>query len=311
VATPASNWNPLIAHLGGLRERLAQRAGRSQWIGNVNAFLNELSDRLAGRRAWSARFPYNSAQDIFAYQLGEASHHTVPIYEAVANCVRGVWDVPRFQRGFAWSATMVRDLAESLWRGYPIGPILLWQDTQSDATDNAPLWVVDGQQRLTALCILFDATPHWRPARSAKQWENSAKRCTVFFDPQAIVPPFFRTSDMNYAEFREALVPLSTILEPAAETCDDAHLAGQLTEQIAAASRLAPMQRSEVFQRLLRVRRIRRQHLPVTIVTHQLADVLEMYERISGGGLRFRRLLLRALSQAIRARWRCRKASDS
>lgn len=40
------------------------------------------------------------------------------------------------------------------------------------------------------------------------------------------------------------------------------------------------------------MRRFRSQILQATVVTHELADVLEIFERLSGGGLRFRRMIL-------------------
>ncbi|EAP98279.1 hypothetical protein JNB_14983 [Janibacter sp. HTCC2649] len=71
--------------------------------------------------------------------------------------------VPRFQRSFVWDASDVRRLFDSIYRGFPIGTLLLWrQDVPAQAVTfgsvefNAPattdaLMVVDGQQRLTAL----------------------------------------------------------------------------------------------------------------------------------------------------------------
>ena len=68
--------------------------------------------------------------------------------------------LPDIQRPFVWSTTKVRDLFDSIYRGYPIGFLLFWEnggnaDVRSIGDDDkqkAPnLLIVDGQQRLTAL----------------------------------------------------------------------------------------------------------------------------------------------------------------
>ncbi|MGU3292517.1 GmrSD restriction endonuclease domain-containing protein [Williamsia sp. M5A3_1d] len=67
--------------------------------------------------------------------------------------------LPDIQRPFVWSSAKARDLLDSMYRGYPIGTIMLWEtgvDTGTrkigDAEDRAPQFlIVDGQQRLTSL----------------------------------------------------------------------------------------------------------------------------------------------------------------
>ncbi len=68
--------------------------------------------------------------------------------------------LPDIQRPFVWSTTKVRDLFDSIYRGYPIGFLLFWENggdadvrnIGSDEKQKAPhLLIVDGQQRLTAL----------------------------------------------------------------------------------------------------------------------------------------------------------------
>ncbi|MCL3777285.1 MULTISPECIES: DUF262 domain-containing protein [unclassified Actinomyces] len=76
--------------------------------------------------------------------------------------------VPQFQRSFRWEAKDVRDLLDSILRGYPIGSLLLWQRPapperltigalRVDAPERQDaLWVVDGQQRVTSLVNAVD-----------------------------------------------------------------------------------------------------------------------------------------------------------
>ena len=39
--------------------------------------------------------------------------------------------LPEMQRGFVWKGTRVRDLLDSLYRGYPSGNILVWETEES------------------------------------------------------------------------------------------------------------------------------------------------------------------------------------
>jgi uncharacterized protein with ParB-like and HNH nuclease domain len=40
---------------------------------------------------------------------------------------RGELRLPELQRRYIWPATRVRDLLDSLYRGYPSGTILVWE----------------------------------------------------------------------------------------------------------------------------------------------------------------------------------------
>ena len=88
------------------------------------------------------------------------SHQTISATETVQRAVSGALDIPEFQRGFVWSPKQVRDLAESLWLDYPIGFFLLW-DKGSNGNRAKRFWVVDGQQRVTSLCLMFKQEPRW------------------------------------------------------------------------------------------------------------------------------------------------------
>jgi len=84
------------------------------------------------------------------------------VEELVGMIERGELRLPEMQRRYVWRSTRVRDLLDSLYRGYPSGAILLWE-TDEDvplqefavAQQNNPYQstrlLLDGQQRLTAL----------------------------------------------------------------------------------------------------------------------------------------------------------------
>lgn len=73
--------------------------------------------------------------------------------------------LPDIQRPFVWSNSKVRDLFDSMYRGFPVGYLLFWanqaaqgvkQIGTADKQHLAPsLLIVDGQQRLTSLYAVF------------------------------------------------------------------------------------------------------------------------------------------------------------
>lgn len=78
--------------------------------------------------------------------------------------------LPEMQRRYVWPATRVRDLLDSLYRGYPSGTILVWEtDREMPSRDldvgqekgafGGHRLLLDGQQRLTSLSAVVRAQP--------------------------------------------------------------------------------------------------------------------------------------------------------
>lgn len=104
------------------------------------------------------------------------------VHEIVAQAVSKNVDIPEFQREFIWDPDQVKLLAESLYRNYPIGSLLLWnssdyQEAKGPQGTQASLWIVDGQQRTTALCLLLGQKPYWWS--DAESWNQALERYDV------------------------------------------------------------------------------------------------------------------------------------
>jgi len=79
--------------------------------------------------------------------------------------------LPEMQRRYVWTAVKVRDLLDSLYRGYPSGAILVWEaDPSMDDRSlqvagiqanslSGRLLLLDGQQRLTSLTAILTGNP--------------------------------------------------------------------------------------------------------------------------------------------------------
>ena len=63
--------------------------------------------------------------------------------------------IPEIQRPFVWSKTKVRNLIDSLYKGYPTGYLIVWRNPNVKLKDGSmssgKKILIDGQQRVTAL----------------------------------------------------------------------------------------------------------------------------------------------------------------
>ena len=105
------------------------------------------------------------------------------IEELVTRVKDGDIKLPKFQRPFVWKKTDILKLLDSIYRGYPIGSILLWHTKQELASENKigeldikfrpedyPFnYLLDGQQRLSSLC----GTLYWNGDNVNSEWNVS------------------------------------------------------------------------------------------------------------------------------------------
>ncbi len=94
----------------------------------------------------------------------------ISVEELVNMVRRQELQLPEIQRKYVWPATRVRDLLDSLYRGYPSGTILVWETDrsvpsrslaveQSTSPFEGQKLLLDGQQRLTSLTAVMSGKP--------------------------------------------------------------------------------------------------------------------------------------------------------
>lgn len=92
------------------------------------------------------------------------------VEELVSMIERGELRLPEMQRRYVWRSTRVRDLLDSLYRGYPSGAILLWETDEDVPLQDFSVkqeanpykstrLLLDGQQRLTSLSSVIRGEP--------------------------------------------------------------------------------------------------------------------------------------------------------
>lgn len=89
------------------------------------------------------------------------SNTTLTVNQLIEKIDTGELGLPELQRPFIWKDSKVRDLLDSMMRGYPIGYLMLWEcpaldkkkliGVASHSYDTPKEVIIDGQQRLTSL----------------------------------------------------------------------------------------------------------------------------------------------------------------
>ena len=116
--------------------------------------------------------------------MGKLETTSVEIGALAQRVKDGELELPEIQRSFVWNRPQVRDLLDSLFRQYPVGTLLLWRTTnlphvrdfETEVPNNrngrTPDFVLDGQQRLTALArVIHDGNPDIRFNIVTEQFE--------------------------------------------------------------------------------------------------------------------------------------------
>ncbi|ALG29590.1 hypothetical protein AOZ07_11755 [Glutamicibacter halophytocola] len=88
--------------------------------------------------------------------------------------------IPELQRPFVWDSVKVRDLMDSLYRGYPVGYLITWQSVGAHLKGGHVAAhqqiLIDGQQRVTAIQAAIAGL-------SVMTKKYSRKRITIAFNP--------------------------------------------------------------------------------------------------------------------------------
>jgi hypothetical protein len=108
------------------------------------------------------------------------------VKQLISDIELGRLALPELQRPFVWKKSKVRDLFDSMYRGFPVGYILLWNTAaevaskpvgESDKQDAPTRFIVDGQQRLTSLYSVFTGT-------EVTNGKFAKERIRIAFQPQ-------------------------------------------------------------------------------------------------------------------------------
>ena len=115
--------------------------------------------------------------------------------------------IPEIQRPFVWKSTKVRDLMDSLYRGYPVGYLITWQNPDVRLKDGSKSGgktiLIDGQQRVTALKAALDG-------REVVNNSYEDVRITIAFHP---LTERFETATPAIRRNKEWIDDISTVMQ--------------------------------------------------------------------------------------------------
>lgn len=121
--------------------------------------------------------------------------------------------LPEIQRPFVWPNTKVRDLFDSMYKGFPVGYLLFWangvenhhRQIGTDFKQKVPrLLIVDGQQRLTSLYAVLEGIPVVRE-------DYRTERICIAFRP---TDQKFEVADAAIRRDPEYIQDISTLWSP-------------------------------------------------------------------------------------------------
>lgn len=125
----------------------------------------------------------------------------------LTNIKTGDIAIPEMQRPFVWDASKVRDLMDSLYKGFPVGYIIVWQNPKvklKDGTTSIGKKVlIDGQQRITALTAAIVGK---EVLNARYKW----KRIAIAFNP---IDEIFEVSNPANQKSSKWISDISTVFE--------------------------------------------------------------------------------------------------
>ena len=207
--------------------------------------------------------------------------HRQPTAESIVKSAhQGEFAVPEFQRGFVWTVAQVRELADSLTHNYPVGSILTWKSSTAIQRGDGDQrrqksWIIDGQQRTTALCTLFDKRPDWWDNTRSGTWAKHMNDYGIRLD--------IKEEELTFATRKSPAtryIPVRDIL-----ASDDLYaLAGSLVE----GGQAFTSNVGTLAKYLHEVARIKQAILPTVEIddTIELTEVAEIFKRLNSTGTR-------------------------
>lgn len=181
--------------------------------------------------------------------------------------------IPEIQRPFVWPATKVRDFIDSLYKGYPVGYIIIWQNPtvrlKDGSLSSGRKILIDGQQRLIALMTAVKGI-------EITDKDFNKKRIKIAFDP---LEESFEVSNPALERDKRKIPDISVLFKP------DINILNILDDYC---EKNKGVKREQVFRSLESLRKIVNIPIGVIELNHDLEidEVTEIFIRINSAGIR-------------------------
>lgn len=179
--------------------------------------------------------------------------------------------IPEIQRPFVWEATKVRNLLDSLYRGYPVGYLIAWRNPTVKLKDGTPSAgkriLIDGQQRVTALMAAL-------LGREVLTKDYETVRIRIAFHPQEerfeVANPAIRKDVAWIEDLAEVFAPSTSIFQLVGNYC----------------AMNAGVSQDAVFASIEKLRKIINNHVGIIELADDLdiETVTEIFIRVNSAG---------------------------
>jgi hypothetical protein len=191
----------------------------------------------------------------------------------------GDLDIPEFQREFVWTKDQVKDLLDSLIRGYPIGSLLIWDLSEytsgryiHEPQSRRKEWIVDGQQRIVSLCLLLSRKPYWM---DTNEWNNLLSKYKIKIN---VLTLEVALEFPGLKKDPRWVYPQNILSIRSDEELE--RIASELSSKID--NKLF----TKIYSNIKKVWDIQNIEVPIIKITTSLEDVATIFERINNAGTR-------------------------
>ena len=211
------------------------------------------------------------------------SSETPPIHHLIQEIDMGTLGLPDLQRPFVWKRSRIRDLFDSLYKGFPTGYFLFWNTqkqvdshsigTKTDSRESQKM-IVDGQQRLTSLYAVMKGKPIINES-------SEEKIIKIAFNPLTEEFAVANASSDNNPEF------ISNISELWAGEKGSFDFINDFINLLAETQEVDVDQRSKIAKNIQQLENIRNYQFSVLVLSSDLNvdTVAEIFQRINAGGI--------------------------
>ena len=179
--------------------------------------------------------------------------------------------IPEIQRPFVWENAKVRDLLDSLYRGYPVGYLITWRNPNVKLKDGSvsagKLVLIDGQQRVTALMASLLGI-------NVLNKDYESIRITIAFNP---ITETFEVSNPAIRNDKEWISDVAELFSPELQMLS-------LVKDFALAN--TSISEDEIFKRIDNVRKIGNNQVGVIELSDSIdiETVTEIFIRVNSQG---------------------------
>lgn len=207
-----------------------------------------------------------------------------PIEQMVQEIDQGSIRLPDLQRPFVWERARVRDLFDSLYKGFPAGYFLFWRTnapvdshgigSSNESGQSQSRMIVDGQQRLTSVYAVMKGAP-------VLDERNEEVKIKIAFNP---ITEEFAVSNASSEKNPEVIPSITDVFAPFA---DHYGMIQGFIDHLRTSREVSQEEASEIAKSIQRLINIKHYQFSALDLSPNLdiSTVAEIFQRINSKGI--------------------------